>query len=64
MLLDCNQDLVGDERAVYDAMSTPSHEIDGTMLSDKKIAKKLGWTVQRVRTSVDLLWERWIKPNL
>jgi len=64
MFLDGDQDLVGDERAGYDALSTSSHGIDGTMLSDKKIAKKLGWTVQRVRISIDLLWERWIKPNL
>lgn len=63
-LLDYETDLIGDERAVYKALSTRSGEIDGAMLPVTVLASKLGWSVQRVDNAADSLWERWIKPHL
>jgi hypothetical protein len=58
-LLCFEPDLVGDERAIYEALSTPSHEpVDLSKLTDAKLAKKLDWSVERVRVATDLLWQR------
>jgi hypothetical protein len=62
--LDCEQGIIGDERAAYEALSTPSHEIDGAVISNEQLARKLGWTVQRTRAATNSLWVRWVKPNL
>lgn len=63
-LLHESQDLVGDDRALYEALSTPSHEFDPTMLDDKKLAKKLGMTVAQVKALAESFDVRWIRPNL
>ena len=62
LLQEC-QDLVGEERALYDAASTTLHELDCAMLEDDKLAERLGWAVERVRLVAEAFDEHWIQPN-
>jgi hypothetical protein len=66
-LVNANPELSDDERAVYEALSRPSHDIDTTLvkqLTIKKLAQKLGWKIQQTDTAAGSLVEHRIKPYL
>ncbi|WP_437852769.1 hypothetical protein [Sorangium sp. So ce363] len=59
------QELAEDERAVYEALSTPEHElVDWKSVSDSELARKLGWPARRAERAIESLVKKRIEPYL